>query len=90
MQKHERARKTEREILQAISRSTGKELAERMDTSESTVSRMSGEVDKIANYLTALGLKVQLESDVVISKEEFNAQSFYAEIGFNARKSKEV
>lgn len=55
----ERARKNERTVIGAVQKLTGKEIAVRMEASESTVSRYkNGELAEWSAFLACAGLKV--------------------------------
>jgi hypothetical protein len=55
----DRARKNEKTVLNAVSKVSGKTVAERMESSETTVSRFkNGDLAEWAAFLACAGLKV--------------------------------
>ena len=74
-----RAHKNESVIINTLRRVTGKAVAEKMEVSETTISRFkNGELKEWCGFLAALGLKVVGESLVCRDPEEFEAAMVFA------------
>ena len=74
-----RAHKNESVVLNTLQRVTGKAVAEKMECSETTVSRFkNGELTEWAAFLAALGLKIVPEAMKCFDPKEIDAVLLFA------------